>query len=305
MPKRLLWAVQLVAAAVVVVMVGRSVAHNWDRFRSAQLTLALRPGWLALSVALLAIVSALQIESWRRILAGWAQSLPYAAAARIWFLANLGRYVPGKVWSVAGMVVMAQREGVQVWAATASTVAVQALGLGTAAALVAATAPNAASPVRLGAGVAAATLTVLALAWKGALPRLARLVGASEEWRALPANAVLTGSVLTLASWIAYGASFWALARGLGLPGLPFGVASGVFALGYVLGLLALFAPGGIGVREAIYISLLTPYVGSGGAIALSVASRLELSITEAAAGLAALGLGNRMRREPVDPARP
>jgi hypothetical protein len=68
------------------------------------------------------------------------------------------------------------------------------------------------------------------------------------------------------------------------------------------LGLLALFAPGGIGVREGVFYVLLTPYLGSGGALALSVASRLELTVTEAVAGLGALALGRRKGRETLDP---
>jgi uncharacterized membrane protein YbhN (UPF0104 family) len=293
--RRLRWAIQLAVAAVVIVMVARSIAGNWDRFRTLRVSLDLKAGWLVLSILGLAVVSALQIESWRRILAGWAQSLPFARAARIWFLANLGRYVPGKVWSVAGMVVMAREEGVQPWAAAASAVAVQALGLGTAAALVAATIPGATSGLRLAAAAVVAVATIGGLVWQGAITRLARLAGAANEWRALPVPTVLVSAILTALSWVAYGGVFWLLALGLGLPGrLPVETAIGVFALGYVLGLLALFVPGGVGVREVVYVGLLTPFLGSGGAIALSLASRLQLTLVEAAAGLGALFVGKQ-----------
>jgi hypothetical protein len=300
-PKRWRLAVQLVVVAVVLALVARTVASNWSSYRNLDFALALRPGWLLLSLASLALVSALQIESWRRILAGWAQPLRFLAGARIWFLANLGRYVPGKVWSVAGMVVLAEQEGVQRWAAAASAVAVQAVGLGTAAALVAAATPHAASPLRLAGAAIVALGTVGLLAWKGALARLGRMVGATAEWRALPAGAVVAGSTLTLLSWCVYGFAFWSLGRGLGLPpALPLADAAGVFALGYILGLLALFVPGGIGVREGVFYVLLTPYLGSGGALALSVASRLELTVTEAVAGLGALALGGRKGKGPA-----
>lgn len=303
MPRRWRLVAQLLVAGVVLALVAWRVAGDWSSYRSLNFTLDLRPGWLLLSLGSLVVVSALQIESWRRILGGWAQSLRFLAGARIWFLANLGRYVPGKVWSVAGMVVLAEQEGVQRWAAAASAVAVQAVGLGTAAALVAAATPHAASPVRLAGAVLVAVATVGLLVWKGALARLGRMVGATAEWRALPAGAVLAGSGLTLLSWCVYGLAFWSLGRGLGLPPtLPLTDAAGVFALGYILGLLALFAPGGIGVREGVFYVLLTPYLGGGGALALSVASRLELTITEAAAGLGALALGGRKGREPLDP---
>lgn len=302
MPRRLRLALELGVAIVVVALVGRTIAANWDSFRALHFALSLHPAWLALSLASLAVVSILQIESWRRLLAGWGQRLRFAAGARIWFLANLGRYVPGKVWSVAGMVVLAEREGVERWASAASAVAVQAVGIGTAAALVAAATPQAYSPVRVAGAALLGLGTVALLAWKGALARVGRLVGSAGEWRALPAGAVLAGSALTLLSWCVYGFAFWALGRGIGLPPtLPLTDAAGVFALGYIVGLLALFAPGGIGFREATFLALLTPYLGGGGALALSLASRLELTLTEAAAGLGALALGGRKGRESLE----
>src|SRR3989454_11301057 len=72
----------------------------------------------------------MQIESWRRILAGWGQRIAFGPAARTWSVANLGRYVPGKVWSVAGLVVLAQRAGVAPGPAAASAFVIQAVSLG-------------------------------------------------------------------------------------------------------------------------------------------------------------------------------
>jgi glycosyltransferase 2 family protein len=303
-PKRWRVILQLALAAVVVAYVGRSVAQNWNSYRSLRIALELRPGWLAISFGSLAVVSALQIESWRIILRGWAQRLRFLAAARIWFLANLGRYVPGKVWSVAGMVVLAEQEGVARWASAAAAVAVQAIGIGTAAVLVTAATPHAYSALQMAAALILAAGTVGMLGWKGALPRIGRMVGASAEWRALPLGAVLGGSAVTLLGWCVYGFAFWALGRGLGLPAaLPLPQAAGVFALGYIVGLLALFAPGGLGPREFMFQALLTPYLGVGGAAALTIASRLQLTLTEAAAGLGALTLVRRRGkgREPLD----
>ena len=302
---RWILALQIVMSVAVVVFVARALAANWSTFRSTRIVLAFHPWWLLLSFGSLAAVTALQVESWRLMLRGWKQRVGFWPGVRIWALANLGRYVPGKVWSVTGMVVLAEQAGVQRWASAASAVAVQAVGIGTAVVLVAAATPRAASPVRLAAAAMVALGTVALLAWKGALPRLGRMMGAASEWHALPAGAVVSGSGLTLLSWIVYGVAFWALGRALGLPPtLPLADAASVFALGYILGLLALFAPGGIGVREATFLALLTPYLGSGGAIALSVASRLELTVAEAAAGAAVLVFVRRHRGGSLDAAR-
>jgi len=299
MRKWLWWAVQGAVAAVVAVMVWRAIARNWNEFRSLHVTLALRPGWIALAVLAVFLAYALQIESWRRILAGWAQRLAYGRAARIWLLVNLGRYVPGKVWSVAGLVVLAQRAGVAPWAAGASAFAIQAVGVGTAVAVVAAATPGAESPLRLAIAGAVAVATIAFLAWERGARWLAQLAGLVEGFRPLPLAAVAEGAGLTLASWVALGAAFWLLARGLGLPGsLPLTTATGTFALGYILGLLALFAPGGIGVREVVFIGLLTPTLGSGGAVALSVGSRVLLTLTEVAAPLGVLLVTGRTKED-------
>src|SRR5256885_3085424 len=105
----------------------------------------------------------MQIESWRRILAGWGQRIAFGPAARTWSVANLGRYVPGKVWSVAGLVVLAQRAGVAPGPAAASAFVIQAVSLGSGVAVVAALTPHSAPPLRLAAPGPGAASTLPAL----------------------------------------------------------------------------------------------------------------------------------------------
>ncbi|HET7040043.1 MAG TPA: lysylphosphatidylglycerol synthase domain-containing protein [Gemmatimonadales bacterium] len=299
-PARRGWigAIQAAATVVVGLLVWRALARHWDDFRSVELEVTLRPGWVALAAAAVFVTYALQIQSWRYLLDGWRQSLSYGRAARIWLVVNLGRYVPGKIWSVAGLIVLAQEAGVAPWAAAASTVAVQALGVGTAVGVVAAVTPGAASPARLAAALLAALGLIVILGSAKAARWIGRMAGTQQQLQPLPLAAAARAAALTLAAWLVYGLAFWLLARGLGLPGaFPLPLAVGVFALGYVLGLLALLAPGGVGVRELAFVGLLTPSLGGGGAIALSVASRLLLTATEVAAPLVTLWL-TRGRKE-------
>src|SRR6266545_3537702 len=124
-------AAKIAATIVVLALIGRSIARNWAAFPSVHVTLDIRIGWLVASVATVFITYAIQIESWRRMLRGWEQRLPFTGAARAWCLANLGRYIPGKVWSVAGLVVLAERAGIRRSAAAISAFAMQAVVLGT------------------------------------------------------------------------------------------------------------------------------------------------------------------------------
>jgi hypothetical protein len=299
--------VQGAVTVLVVAFVARAVARNWDDFRSMNVSLHPRADWLTVSVAATLLTYVLQIESWRRVLAGWRQTIGFLPAARAWCLANLGRYVPGKVWSVAGLVVLARRHGVESWAAAGSAVVMQALGLGTCLAVVTMTLPGRLPGLVLGGGsvivlalagggvIAGVTLVALHSPW--AIERAGRLLGEQGSvLRPLPLRATVTGGVFTLASWVTYGVAFWSLALGLGVGAdLTAPTAIGVFALGYIAGLLALFAPGGVGVREVAFGLLLAPIMGPGAAVGLSVASRLLLTVMEvAAAGITVLAARTR-----------
>ena len=304
--RRWLWAIQAAVAVVVVVLVYRSLQRNWAEFRSLHVDLALRPGWLALSLATVFLTYAFYIEAWRRLLAGWGQHIGFRAAARAWCLSNLGRYVPGKVWTVTGLVVLSQRAGVRGSAAAASAVAFQALVLGTGAAVVAAATPQATSAFRLTIGFVAAAAALWALVWGPTARWLGRIMSATSPLTPLPLSAVGAGTVLMFLGWLTYGLSFWLFIQGLlPHPQLSIATASGVFTLSYILGTLALFAPGGIGVRELVLISLLTPYLGSGGAVATSVGSRVLLTIGEVAAALIAVAISRNSPPETPPPESP
>jgi hypothetical protein len=297
--RRWLWGIQAAVAVVVIALVARTLARNWAEFRALRVTLDLDLFWLGLAAAAVLLAYAFYIEAWRRLLAGWAQHIPFRAAARAWSLANLGRYVPGKVWSVAGLVVLSQRAGVRGSAAAASAVAFQALVLGSGVAVVAAAAPATASAVRLVAGFLIAAASLAILVWGPAARRLGRLLNAADPLPPLPLSAVGWGGALMVVGWLCYGVAFWLFVRGLlPDPALSLGAAVGIFTFSYILGTLALFAPGGIGVRELLLVSLLTPPLGTGGAVAVSVGSRVFLTIAEVAAAGISVAAGRQPRVE-------
>jgi uncharacterized membrane protein YbhN (UPF0104 family) len=297
----LVWIAQTILAVVLIVFVGRSVYLNWTELGSLDVTFQIRPLWILAAAVTVLLTYGLLIEAWRRIVLGWSQTLNYRPAMRIWCLSNLGRYLPGKVWSIAGLAVLAQRAGVAGWAAAGSAVVMQMMAIGTGALVVSVGAPGVATPLALAGAVCLAGCVVLALTWEPMVDRIVRMVRPGTELRALPIQTALLATAVTLMSWVAYGMSFWMLAKGIfGEVDLSVFQATGVFAAGYIVGLLALFAPGGVGVRELVFIALLAPVLGSGGALALSVAARLLLTVTEASAALGALFV-DRQKEKTVD----
>ena len=126
---------QWVVGLAILGFAARSLVANWESLRSQPLDFRFGTGWLALSALVVWSMYAILIVAWRVMLAGWGQRLDGWGAARIWTVSSLGKYLPGKVWAVAGMALMAQRAGVAPWAATGSAVVLQVLAIGTGAAI--------------------------------------------------------------------------------------------------------------------------------------------------------------------------
>jgi hypothetical protein len=118
---------QLVLAAVVVAFVVRAVGDQWGAVRTSAATLRPRPLPLVASALIVLGAYALLIETWRRTLRAWGEGLAFADAARIWFVSSFGKYVPGQVWAISAMAIMAGKSGVSPVAAAGSSVIVQLL----------------------------------------------------------------------------------------------------------------------------------------------------------------------------------
>ncbi|HET6577959.1 MAG TPA: lysylphosphatidylglycerol synthase domain-containing protein [Gemmatimonadales bacterium] len=273
----------------IVAFAARSLVRNWEALRSQPLDWRVEPGWLVLSALVVWTMYVVLILAWRGVLAGWGQRLDGWTAGGIWTVSSLGKYLPGKVWAVAGMALLAQRAGVPPWAATGSAVVMQGLAIGTGAAVAGLTGREAIEAAHPGARAVLALLVagsvagVALLLWPPFLRRLLRLLAPDAEARGAPAAAGIGfGIAANLLAWMGYGLALWLLARGL-LPaaGLDPLLAVAVFTASYLAGFLALFAPGGLGVREALFILMLQGPLGIGAATALAVASRVLLTITE------------------------
>src|SRR5437773_4095450 len=102
-------AAQWLAGLAIVLFAVRSLVRNWEELRSQPLEWSVRPGWLLLSAGVVWLMYAVLIVAWRIMLAAWGQRLGGWEAARIWTVSSLGKYLPGKVWAIAGMAVMSQR----------------------------------------------------------------------------------------------------------------------------------------------------------------------------------------------------
>ncbi len=290
MASRKFWRVlQFIAGALLVAVAVRSVVINWQSLRAEPVAWQLSPAWLATSVLVVFASYAVLIEAWRRVVLSMGERLTFLVAARIWFLASLGKYVPGKVWAVAGAAVLAQRAGVDPAVAVAGALVLQVLALASGAAVVALTAREAFQAAGQGAVPIAALVIILSIAGVAVLTaqplldRIGRLLPRSwPRLRAIPPAMVAAAFVANTLAWTGYGVALLLLARGL-LPDVNLSLpqAVGVFTCSYLVGFIALFAPGGLGPRESVFLLMLAGDIGLKPAAALALASRLLLTGTE------------------------
>jgi uncharacterized membrane protein YbhN (UPF0104 family) len=310
-PVRRWWwtALQLLLLGALFVFIAREVATQRAELRAAAASIELRWQYIAAASAIVLATYAALIQSWRVLMSGWGSTLSFGAAVRIWTIANLGRYIPGKVWSVGALVVLAQREGVNSIAAAGAALLGTAINIGAGMGVVAlfgtAVLDVLGAQYRTVAAVGSVVfvLGVLALPWL--LPRLLTFMAArrptlTPPTQPLPSSAIWLSVTINVLSWVGYGAAFALLSHGV-LPdisgALPTFVA--IWTASYLVGYLFLVAPGGIGARETALVGAMVALgvAVSAEAAVLAAASRLWLIVLEVLPGLISLALAPAARK--------
>lgn len=280
------WARGLLGLAIIGYAI-RFLVRNWETVRSAPLEWQLRPVPILASVALIVATYGLLVESWRQMVIGWGVPLRFWPAARVWVLSSMGKYLPGKVWAIAGMAVLGKEEGVPGWIATASAIVLQIVSIGTGALVVAFTGSRVLEQANPGTRVALLGLIALAvgslavLLWPAALTAiLGRFVGKGTLTPRL--GPVLIGVGANAAAWLLYGVALYWLAAGVfPTARLSLVEAIGAFTASYLAGFLFLLAPGGFGVREMVFVLVTQSSLGPIHALALAGVSRLGMTAAD------------------------
>jgi hypothetical protein len=199
----------------------------------------------------------------------------------------LAKYIPGGVWTPAARVVAARRAGVTDAALVTVSILVEA-GIS---------------------AVAGVVVFVVSLAWvKGVDAPIAPLVVfavvvvavlhprvfcplASRVLRrlghgSLPPLRTSTMAFLLLfycGTWLIGGTALWLLLRSVGAhPGVSSIVfLGGVAAIGAIVAVLAVFAPSGLGPREASMYGLMLAIVSQGAALSATLLNRVAITVVE------------------------
>ena len=305
-PRRSRWLTVAVLAVVAGFFVA-TLAARWNDVIS--LKWRLEPWLFAVATVLLALSYGLVACLWGLAL-GRAAGTRLTAGARIWFLSNLARYVPGNLWSYVGAVELARREGVARRVTLSVMALTQLLSVGVA--LLAGLPVLLAERARLGRPALLGAVVVVVAAGLAALFRRQLLALARRRLRGLDL-ADLTPSAATVALLVVGYAVYWAVTGlafatlvasmyPLDVSDVPLVVAA--YAAAYAAGFLALLTPAGLGIREGVLVVALAPVLPAGPALVVALVSRLWMMLVEAA-GAAIAHLVARRRASRTGPSGP
>jgi len=272
-----------IALVLVVVGIALALEREWP----AVTALNWGASWRVLLIGALAFAAAplAQAIAFWLILRKLGARAPFGDAMQIWAHSYVLRYAPSGAIAVVYRVRAKDRLNAsrdQILTAEAYE-HLAALVAGSVACLVA-FAAIASWPPLLGLTVA---LPVLAIAvavrprfFGGLVQRLMRR--AHIDSPLLRGRELILASAVNLLAWGGTGAGVLVLANGLTdkpSPGLMWAIAT--YAVGYLIGFVVPFLPGGLGAREGALVAVLSARYGLGAATALSLALRVAVTLGE------------------------
>ncbi len=287
--------VRLGFLAVVVFFAGIWAWSNRVEVQQAWSRVTLVPVMLSLLAA--GIAAWFGVPAWRALLGGLGSKLRFRDAQRVFLMGQLGKYIPGGVWTVLAQTTMAKELHVpRSRGATAGLMAIL-LAVVTSAALGGFCLGIAGRQVlgRYG-WLLLLVIPLLALlhpdvlVWVGSVA--SRLTKRDVGLQRIPERTLMVAAAWLLVGQVFSGVSFYFLASSIsGKYGNPL-FSVGLFALAAAAGIVVVFAPAGAGARELILAFGLSTVVDPGSAVLIVLLSRLVLTIVDVLLAMFAVGIG-------------
>jgi len=284
--------------AVVVVAVGigaYAIDKEWNQVHHALGEIGLVASLEAL-LALLVMQYA-TLRQWQALLAGLGSPVRTTTAGRIFFIGQLGKYIPGSLWPVLTQMELGARANIPRARSASASILTMILSLATGLLVAAATLPFAHYSAGYDWIFILVPVILVCLYPKVLNPllnwlfKLIKRPGLDQPVTLTMLSKALAWSLL---AWIANGTQIWVLADKLGAPaGRTALIALGGYAFAWCVGFIIVFAPAGAGGRDALLILALSPLIGHQAGLAVALVSRGVNTISDLiVAGAAAASRG-------------
>lgn len=262
-----------------------TVAGRWAEVRGVIGELS--PVALALSTVAALAAFWCSFLSWRVVLADFGSDIPLSGGMRIFFIGQLGKYLPGKVWPVVTQARLGRTYQVPGRASAAAALLVMLISLGAALLLTAVLLPFLGGKAfdRYWWTLLALPVAAVAL-WPPVLNRILAHAMRLARRESMPRQLSLAGISRSvgwaLLSWLLFGVHLWVLLSDLAGPRVDLLLpAIGAFAGSWAIGFLLSVAPAGVGPRELALTALLGAAVSEPAALVAAIVSRVLMTLTD------------------------
>ena len=268
---------------------------------------------LQFSASYLVLAAVLQIVFWVNAAWCWGKIISLTTSVRLPLLVSvshlalttLGKYFPGKVWGMAARATLMKQQGIRINSTLLATFHEQVIFLHAAIVLscilLAVLIKTEWALVIGSLGIVSIPVVMLSQDY---LVRLFNFLAPKlwfkdqfESWRSIPRKSYLFLLLAYLGVWLLSGLAFASIYFTFFRSDLNAQLIFAMLlanAIGNTLGFLALFAPGGIGVREAVASGILAGFIPLNDAIMLSLLFRLWMTLSELLGALTLLWPGIR-----------
>ena len=308
----------LLCVIVLVFVVWRAI----ELFDRDLMSLDVQIGWLFAAAAAYVTGWLPSVWFWRAAMQRMGADVPVLATARAYYCGHLGKYIPGKAMVVVIRGSMVAKHGASMQVAMVTAVYETLVMMGAGLALGIALAPrlfaNATLPSWLSwlewmiarpivgpfcvviAGIAGLPVIarVLAILARKFVPKTA---GASSSHTPIDSRFLLVGTLAFAVGWMIHGLSLGLTLRSVSADAFAWSdwlIWTGSAAIATSVGFLAIFAPGGVGVREGLMIESLAvqPEIESTDAVATAVLLRVVWLLTEVTISLVLVRMGSKSK---------
>lgn len=275
--------------AIIFWYIGKSITGNLDKIKDIEIS-EFDPKYMFFSVVTLFISLLYPVFAWKFLIFSLGEKINTLSALRVWFISNLGRYVPGKILQFAGLVFFAGREGVNKSKAFQSVLYSQitANGLGIFMGLTLLTLKSGSNrfPNEFHLSLIIAAVFIIVLWFPSLFLRssnyfLEKMKKQKFE-QTLTRKNYLVYMLLQLINWFVMSFSFILLINSYTTlsvtkhPEVLF-----ILPISWTLGLIAIFAPGGLGVREGSMSYWLSHFIPIEFALIIPWIYRILITLSE------------------------
>ena len=282
-------ALKWIIVGAIFVFLGKMVWENWNQVKGASFTFEVFP--LLLSTLIFAFSYFIQIWAWYLITLKLKIALSPSETLKTWFYSQLGKYLPGKIWLLLGRFYYYESRGKSKKSISVSlyfemVTVMMAGGIIFLAALVVFQEARSFYSGKQLWWLVPLFILALASVHPQVLQKTINLVlihyGREPISISISYLDVLWILFICIIAWSVGGIGFYLFVDSI-YPVTPQYILflTGALAISSTLGLIAIFAPGGLGVREGALVYLLSFMMATPVAVVISVLTRIWMTLIE------------------------